>query len=101
MDIHDDAAGETARRSNTLPPRPVDELLRLPASALLTIEEASSITRISVVALAQRRSIGAWPRFQRCGRLIRYRLGDVLEMPPERDLRGERLAEEAAQRVAA
>lgn len=63
--------------------RPLDEIYRLPANALLTPEETALVTRLTPSALSVRRSKGQWPPFLKFGRLVRYGLGDLLT-PPNR-----------------
>jgi hypothetical protein len=63
------------------PPRPLAELYSLPMVAWVTAAEAASITGLTEIALATRRSLGQWPSYHRIGRLVRYRLGDLLVAP--------------------
>jgi hypothetical protein len=69
------AASAPRRR---LPPRPLEEIYRLPSHALLTPTEASLVTRLTESALAVRRSKGQWPPYEKFGRLVRYALGQLL-----------------------
>lgn len=66
------------------PPRPLAQVYSLPARAWVTAAEAASVTGLSEMALATRRSLGQWPPYHRIGRLIRYRLGDLLVPPSSR-----------------
>jgi hypothetical protein len=76
-------AHKVSRRGRVkAPPRPLTELYSLPALAWVTAPEAASVTGLSEMALATRRSLGQWPAYHRIGRLIRYRLGDLL-VPPD------------------
>jgi hypothetical protein len=71
-----------------LPPRPIDQLYKLPPEALVTAAEAELVTQLTKTALAVRRSKGQWPPFDKIGRLVRYRLGSLLtapDPPPVRD----------------
>jgi hypothetical protein len=61
-----------------LPPRPLEEIYKLPTHALLTPAEASLVTRLTESALAVRRSKGQWPSYEKFGRLVRYPLGRLL-----------------------
>ena len=61
-----------------LPPRPLEEIYRLPLHALLTPAEASLVTRLTESALAVRRSKGQWPPYEKFGRLVRYPFGRLL-----------------------
>ena len=72
----------TKRRRVRPSPRPLAELYSLPPVAWVTAPEAALITGLSEMALATRRSLGKWPSYQRVGRLVRYRLGDLL-VPPD------------------
>jgi hypothetical protein len=64
-----------------LAPRSLEEIYRLPASALLTPAETALVTRLTESALSVRRSKGQWPPFIKFGRLVRYGLGDLLTPP--------------------
>jgi hypothetical protein len=67
-----------------LSPRPLEEIYKLPAHALLTPAETESVTRLTQSALAVRRSKGQWPPFIKIGRLVRYGLGGLLTPPDQR-----------------
>ena len=75
-------AGSAPR--HRLPPRPLEELYRLPPYALLTPAETELVTRLTQSALAVRRSKGQWPPFIKFGRLVRYGLGSLLTPPDQR-----------------
>ena len=64
-----------------LPPRPLDEIYRLPPHALVTPPEAGLVMGLTVSALAVRRSKGHWPPYVKFGRLVRYVLGELLAFP--------------------
>lgn len=64
-------------------PRPVEQIYKLPLHALVTPAEAAAVAQISETALAVRRTKGEWPRYLKFGRLVRYRLGDLIEAPKE------------------
>jgi hypothetical protein len=64
-----------------LPPRALVELYKLPSHALLTPAEVSVVVQITESALAVRRTKGEWPHYLKFGRLVRYRLGDILALP--------------------
>jgi hypothetical protein len=65
-----------------LPPRPLDEIYKLPPHALVTPPEAGLVTGLTVSALAVRRSKGQWPPYVKFGRrLVRYVLGQLLAAP--------------------
>ena len=64
-----------------LAPRPLEEIYRLPANALLTPAETALVTRLTESALSVRRSKWQWPPFIKFGRLVRYGLGDLLTPP--------------------
>jgi hypothetical protein len=64
-----------------LPPRPLDQLLRLTPHAMVTAPEAGAVTQLTVSALAVRRAKRQWPPFDKIGRLVRYRLGALLTAP--------------------
>jgi hypothetical protein len=66
-----------------LAPRPLEEIYKLPAKALVTPAEAELVTRLTESALSVRRSKGQWPPFIKFGRLVRYGLGDLLTPPSE------------------
>jgi hypothetical protein len=66
-----------------LAPRPLEELYRLPSQALITPAEASAVAQITETALAVRRTKGDWPRYIKFGRLVRYRLGDLITAPTD------------------
>jgi hypothetical protein len=68
--------------------RSLEEIYRLPSIALVTPREASLITRLTESALAVRRSKGGWPRYLKFGRLVRYRLGDLINAPGDEDHAG-------------
>jgi hypothetical protein len=72
------------------PSRALEEIYKLPGIALVTPSEASRITQLTESALAVRRCKGEWPRYLKFGRLVRYRLGDLIACPNEdgRDLAG-------------
>ena len=56
-------------------------LLKLPAHAWLTPNEAAVVLGLTTDALAARRSRGEWPKAVKLGpRLIRYRLGELLKL---------------------
>jgi hypothetical protein len=78
------AALETRPR---LTPRALEELYRLPDQALITPAEASAVARITESGLAVRRTKGEWPPYLKFGRLVRYRLGDVITAPNDRVVR--------------
>lgn len=63
--------------------RPLEEIYKLPPVALVTPGEASLITQLTESALAVRRSKGEWPRYLKFGRLVRYRLGELINAPGE------------------
>jgi hypothetical protein len=63
--------------------RSLEEIYRLPTVALVTPVEASLITQLTESALAVRRSKGEWPRYLKFGRLVRYRLGDLINVPSD------------------
>lgn len=67
-------------------PRPLDEIYKLPPHALLTPTEAGLVTRLTVSALAVRRSKGQWPPYAKFGRLVRYALEAVLTPPDQRSV---------------
>jgi hypothetical protein len=79
-DISDEtsAAEETARcprRPHRLgPPAPAG----LELERALTAREAGSILGLHEITMQQKRARGEGPPWFRCGRAIRYRLGDVL-----------------------
>jgi hypothetical protein len=50
---------------------------------LITPAEASAVAQITESALAVRRSKGDWPPYLKFGRLVRYRLGDLITAPNE------------------
>jgi hypothetical protein len=80
------AASSSRRRA---PTRSLEEIYKLPSIALVTPGEASLITQLTESALAVRRSKGEWPCYLKFGRLVRYRLGDLLRTPrKEGDLSG-------------
>jgi hypothetical protein len=64
--------------------RSLNVLLALPPHAWVTPDEAATILSISRdAALATRRSRGEWPHAVKLGpRLIRYRLGELLQIEP-------------------
>jgi hypothetical protein len=66
-----------------LEPRSAEEIYKLPKIALVTPGEASLITQLTESALAVRRSKGEWPRYLKFGRLVRYRLGDLIDNPAD------------------
>lgn len=66
-------------------PRELEQLYKLPLHALITPAEAAAVFQISETALAVRRTKGQWPRHQKFGRLVRYRLGDVIRDPDAGD----------------
>ena len=62
-----------------LPPRPLDEIYKLPPHALITPPEAGLVTRLTESALAVRRSKGEGPPYVMYGpRCVRYVLGQLL-----------------------
>ena len=63
--------------------RSLEELYKLPPVALVTPEEAAHVIQLTESALAVRRSNGKWPRYLKFGRLVRYRLGDLMIAPNE------------------
>ena len=65
------------------PSRALEEIYKLPGIALVTPSEASLITQLTESALAVRRCKGEWPRYLKFGRLVRYRLGDLIASPHE------------------
>jgi hypothetical protein len=65
--------------------RSLEQIYRLPSIALVTPGEASLITQLTESALAVRRSKGEWPRYLKFGRLVRYRLGDLINTPNDED----------------
>lgn len=79
---HKNAAKASRPRPN---PRDLEQLYRLPAQALITPAEAAAVAQISETALAVRRTKGEWPRYLKYGRLVRYRLGDVIRDPDAGD----------------
>jgi hypothetical protein len=64
-----------------LPPRPVEQIYRLPPEALLTDVEAGIVTQLTRSALAARRIKGRWTPFVKFGKSVRYRLGALLTAP--------------------
>jgi len=78
-----------------LAPRSCAELYALPPSAMLTPPEAAMITRLSEGSLAARRSYGMWPPYHRLGKSVRYRLGELLELPSN-PTRGQGSTQQAA-----
>jgi hypothetical protein len=65
-----------------LPPRPLEEIYRLPPHAMVTPREAGLLTGLTVSALAVRRSKGQWPPYVKFGRrLVRYILGQLIAAP--------------------
>lgn len=78
-----------ALAANAPRPRPaarsLEQIYRLPPQALITPAEASAVAQISETALAVRRTKGEWPRYLKYGRLVRYRLGDVIRDPDAGD----------------
>jgi hypothetical protein len=61
--------------------RPLTTLLALPLVAWVSAKEAAAILGTTPDALAARRSRGEWPPATKLGpRLIRYRLGDLLQI---------------------
>jgi hypothetical protein len=79
-DSHARAAASPRRR---VPPRPLEEIYRLPPHALLTPGEAELVTRLTQSALAVRRSKGQWPPYKKFGRLVRYILAHLLSAPDQ------------------
>ena len=75
MNCHCRAASASRPRKVS---RSADELYRLPKVALVTPPEAALVTRLTELSLAVRRHKGQWPPYVKFGRLIRYRLGDLL-----------------------
>lgn len=53
--------------------RELDEILKLPADALLVPDEAAAYLRTTRAALSQKRSLGSGPAYLKNGYLIRYR----------------------------
>ena len=66
-----------------LTPRALEELYKLPSQALITPAEASAVAQITESALAVRRTKGEWPRYLKFGRLVRYRLGELITAPDD------------------
>jgi hypothetical protein len=62
-------------------PRSLEDIYRLPPIALVTPAEAALVAQLTESALAVRRCNGGWPRYLKFGRLVRYRLGDLLGLP--------------------
>ena len=61
------------------------QLVAMPPNTMLNSPEAKLVTGLSPGALANRRAAGMWPhpvKIPGAGRLVRYRLGDLLA-PPE------------------
>jgi hypothetical protein len=84
IDMQDSKAAATTAASGPRPrlvPRSAEEIYKLPKIALVTPAEASLITQLTESALAVRRSKGEWPRYLKFGRLVRYRLGDLIDSP--------------------
>ena len=63
--------------------RSLEEIYKLPPVALVTPEEAGHVIQLTESALAVRRSNGKWPSYLKFGRLVRYRLGDLMIAPNE------------------
>jgi hypothetical protein len=64
------------------------QLLAMNVNTLINAPETSLVTRISVGALANRRALGMWPyavKIPGAGRIVRYRLGDLLAPPEQAD----------------
>jgi hypothetical protein len=80
IDTHSPERSSEAKRPR-LAPRPLEEIYKLPAKALLTPAETALVTRLTESALSVRRSKGQWPPFIKFGRLVRYGLGDLLTPP--------------------
>jgi hypothetical protein len=66
-----------------LAPRPLLELYKLPGHAIVTPDEAEGISGITKSGLAVRRAKGEWPPYLKFGRLVRYRLSDLITAPNE------------------
>jgi hypothetical protein len=75
------AAATSARPR--LAPRPLLELYKLPGHAIVTPDEAEGISGITKSGLAVRRAKGEWPPYLKFGRLVRYRLIDLITAPNE------------------
>ena len=62
---------------------PVEELLKNRPNNLQTVDErqAAVITGFSVKGLQQRRWLGKPPTYLKVGRLVRYRVSDLIEYP--------------------
>jgi hypothetical protein len=90
--MHDTiTAGSGARRSYFKPPpRPVEELYKLPLNAWLIPQEAASVLGTTTGALSVRRSRGEWPPYFCIGhRMVRYRLADLLNPPSQAERRAQ------------
>ena len=61
-----------ARRLTLAPVKALD------SGKIVTAEEASLVTRLTVSALAVRRVKKQWPPYAKFGRLVRYQMGDLL-----------------------
>lgn len=75
------AAATSARPR--LAPRSLLELYKLPGHAIVTPDEAEGISGITKSGLAVRRAKGDWPPYLKFGRLVRYRLIDLITVPNE------------------
>jgi|SRR5262245_16125623 len=73
------AAASTPRQR--LAPRPLEQIYKLPPAALVTPAEAALVAMLTESALAVRRTKGGWPPYIKFGRLVRYRLGDLIKAP--------------------
>jgi hypothetical protein len=61
-----------------------NQLLSMPRDALINIYEAAIVTGLTVGTLRNRSYQKLWPqpvRLRHAGRIIRYRLGDLLSNP--------------------
>jgi hypothetical protein len=63
--------------------RSLEELYKLPPVGLVTPEEAAHVIQLTESALAVRRSNGKWPPYLKFGRLVRYKIGDLITAPNE------------------
>jgi hypothetical protein len=91
IDMSDQATvGQAKKRSDfktkkrsyfKAPPRPISELYGLPSYGWVTPEEAALVLATTTGALSTRRSRGEWPPYFIVGRMVRYRMGDLLKPP--------------------
>jgi hypothetical protein len=65
--------------------RSLEEIYKLPDVALVTPAEAGLVVRVTESALAVRRSRGEWPRYIKFGRLVRYRIKNLLQSESEQE----------------